>query len=144
MSYQTRRTPRVSTVRHTAQAFPLALLLGMVVACTSSSPPPPAGDALAKIRLDLSQLNEEGLYGSPNGLRALSYAFCVPARDELADEVRSIDPSLWCARSSPGRIGCGAEQFLCVGSTGQPNFRLTLTNLAQLDYVTHIVLSHDE
>ena len=97
-----------------------------------------------KVHLDLSGLNEEGLYGPPNGLRALSYEFCIPARRDLTDEVRAIDRTIQICQSSRGRIGCASGQFLCIGSTHQPGFRMVLNRLAQLDYVTRIEPSYAE
>lgn len=97
-----------------------------------------------KIRLDLSGSNEDGLYGPPNGLRAMSYEFCIPARQSLADDIRAIDRTIQIFPNSRGRIGCTNEQYLCVGSSHQPGFRLVLTRLAQLEYVTRIDPSYAE
>jgi hypothetical protein len=97
-----------------------------------------------KVHLDLSRLNEDGLYGPPNGLRAPSYEFCIPARQDLADDVRAIDRTIEVSQTSRGRIGCTNGQYLCVGSTHQPGFRMVLTRLAQLDYVTRIDPSYAE
>jgi hypothetical protein len=36
----------------------------------------------SKITFDLEQLNENGLYGPPGGLRALHYEFCIPGSRE--------------------------------------------------------------
>ena len=97
-----------------------------------------------KIHFDLSGFDDDGLYGPPEGLRAAAYEFCIPARDDLAAEVSSIDPSIAIFPSSPGRIGCTREERLCVGSTYQPEFRTVLANLAGLDYVARIELSLGE
>jgi hypothetical protein len=86
----------------------------------------------AKIHFDLSEFDDDGLYGPPDGLRAAMYEFCIPARADLAAEVTSIDP-IQIYASSPGRIGCGSDEYLCIGSTGQPGFRAVLANLAELD-----------
>jgi hypothetical protein len=105
-------------------------------------PPPDAVNA--KIHFELSEFNDDGLYGPPNGLRAAMYEFCIPARADLAAEVASIDPTVQIYASSPGRIGCGSDEYLCIGSTGQPGFREVLANLAQLEYVSRIQLSVPE
>ena len=97
-----------------------------------------------KVHLDLSGLNDDGLYGPPDGLRALAYEFCIPARPELAADVRAIDPTIQVYQIGRGRIGCTSGQFLCVGSTHQPGFRMVLSRLAQLDYVTRIEPSYAE
>ena len=97
-----------------------------------------------KIQFNLSEFNDDGLYGPPDGLRAAMYEFCIPAVADLAAEVASIDPTIQIYASSPGRIGCSSDEYLCIGSTGQPGFRDVLANLAQLDYVTRIQLSVPE
>jgi hypothetical protein len=94
-----------------------------------------------KITFVLSEFNDDGLYGPPDGLRAAAYEFCIPARADLAPEVTSIDPTVEIYGSSPGRIGCGSDEYLCVGSTRQPGFRKVLANLAKLMYVSRIQLS---
>jgi hypothetical protein len=98
----------------------------------------------AKIQFDLSEFNDDGLYGPLGGLRAAMYEFCIPARTELAAEVASIDPTVQISAGSPGRIGCSSDEYLCIGSTGQPGFREVLANLAQLEYVFRIQLSVPE
>lgn len=91
-----------------------------------------------KIAFDLNRLNEAGLYGPPDGLRALSYEFCIPAREDYADEVKAIDPTIDISGGSPGRVGCSEDQFLCMGNTHQKNFREVLLKLAALPYVDRI------
>ena len=107
-------------------------------------PPSPPHAVTAKIHFDLSEFNDEGLYGPPDGLRAAMYEFCIPARADLAAEVAAIDPTDQIYASSPGRIGCGSDEYLCIGSTGQPGFREVLASLAQLEYVSRIQLSVSE
>jgi hypothetical protein len=107
-------------------------------------PPAPPGGVSTKIHFDLSEFNDDGLFGPPDGLRAAMYEFCIPARADLAAEVASIDPTDQIYAGSPGRIGCASGEFLCIGSTGQPGFRDVLANLAQLDYVSRIQLSVPE
>ena len=101
-------------------------------------PPAPADAVSTKIHFDLFEFNDDGLYGPPDGLRAAMYEFCIPAGADLAVEVASIDPTVQIYASSPGRIGCGSDEYLCIGSTGQPGFREVLANLAQLEYVSRI------
>lgn len=120
------------------------ILLVLLIACAR---PKSASDAIApwdKIRFDLSQLNEEGLYGPPDGLRSISYEFCIPADEKLVDEVSSIDTSLRIHPDSPGRIGCSPEEYLCVGNTHQKNYREVLFELARLEYVEKIEQSFFE
>jgi hypothetical protein len=128
------------------QLILVALLGWATAACGTGGPAPPAGegDQSAKIRFDLSGLNQDGLYGPPDGLRALAYEFCIPARPELADEVRAIDPTVEIYPGSPGRIGCTRDQYLCIGSSHQPDYRTVLGRLARLEYVARIDPSYME
>jgi hypothetical protein len=93
----------------------------------------------SKIRLDLNALDHDGLTGPPDGLRALAYEFCIPARAECIAEVRRLDPSLTIHLGSPGGIRCGEDEALCVGSTHQKDHRKVLERLAALPYVRVIV-----
>jgi len=97
-----------------------------------------------KIAFDLAQLNADGLAGPPDGLRAISYELCVPDRAEVLAEVQRIDPSLELMRGARGRIGCAADEVLCLGSTHQPEWRQVLTQLAGLPYVARIAEAHFE
>jgi hypothetical protein len=64
-------------------------------ACTTARPTLSDDESASpKIRFDLSGLNPDGLYGPPDGLRSLSYELCIPARQDLVDEVRAIDPTI--------------------------------------------------
>lgn len=98
----------------------------------------------AKIEFDLGRLNSDGLAGPPDGLRAISYEFCVPDQAETLAEVQRIDPTVELMRGAHGRIGCGADEVLCLGSTHQPEWRAVLTKLAGLSYVRRIAEAHFE
>ncbi len=103
--------------------------------------PMPAADntnALNKIAFDLSELDENGLYGPPNGKRSLDYEFCIPQGESYAQAVLAIDPSLDFFPQSRGRIGCTEQQTLTIGNTYQPNAQLILMELANLDYIDRI------
>lgn len=90
------------------------------------------------ITFDVTSLDDEGLYGPPNGKRALSYEFCVPGLKQYTSQVTQIDSTVQCMSESPGRIGCGSHDYLCIGDTHQTNFRDVLRGLAKLPYVTRI------
>ncbi|MCL7975845.1 MAG: hypothetical protein M8863_00910 [marine benthic group bacterium] len=106
-------------------------------AADGTSPDPPPGIA-GVITFDLEPISEDGLTGPPDGLRSVSYEFCIPADSASAAEVLAIDPSLKLHSGSPGRIGCSDTQTLCIGSTHQPEWRSILERLSALDYVTRI------
>jgi len=78
------------------------------------------------------------LYGPPDGLRSLSYEFCIPAGQRFTAEVRSIDPTAQIYTHARGRIGCTADQHLVIGHTHQSRFREVLQALAALAYVERI------
>jgi len=92
----------------------------------------------SKLGFDASALDEHGLLGPDGGKVALSYEFCVPKDQKLVDQVRAIDPSVAIQAGSPGRIGCGPTEVLCVGSTYQADFLEVLQTLCDLDFVTRI------
>ncbi len=98
----------------------------------------PLVNPMSKITFNPEQLNEHGLYGPPDGLRALHYEFCIPANPVHAAQVRQIDPTIEISPTSPGRIGCTESEYLCLGNTHQPNFKAVLFKLAQLPYVKRI------
>jgi hypothetical protein len=88
-----------------------------------------------KITFDLSQIDETGMIGPADGKRSVAYEFCVPDDAAKLNEVKAVDPSLRCTLGSPGRIGCGKDQYLCIGEGGT---RETLLHLAGLDYIARI------
>ena len=109
-------------------------LLLLLTACTE----PPSTVEESVIPFDLQQLNSEGLRGPADGLRALHYEFCIPDRPDVISEVRAIDPTLQLQRSSPGRVGCGTGEVLCLGHTHQARFLEVLERLARHPLVGEI------
>ena len=95
-------------------------------------------DPGSKITFSLEKLDGSGLYGPPDGLRALHYEFCIPGDPQHEAEVRQIDPTIQISKTSPGRVGCTEGEYLCVGHTHQPDFRMVLNKLANLPYVKRI------
>jgi hypothetical protein len=92
----------------------------------------------SKIRFDLDRFDAEGLQGPPDGLRALHYELCIPDRPDAIGTVTGIDPTLEIHRGSPGRIGCGTTELLCLGHTHQRDYRAVLERLATLPFVKEI------
>ena len=95
-------------------------------------------DPWQKITFDISKLDESGLYGPPGGKRAQSYEFCIQDTFQNRIVVNRIDPTVKFFAESPGRIGCGKYESLCIGSTHQKDFRGVLQRLAELKYVQRI------
>jgi hypothetical protein len=113
----------------------------MVVAFSFACQPVPSADhssAMDKIAFDLDTLDENGLYGPPDGKRSLDYEFCIPTGDTYTQEVSAIDPSAQFFPQSRGRIGCGEGQVLTIGNTYQVNYETILIELANLDYIDRI------
>jgi hypothetical protein len=98
----------------------------------------PKVDTGVKIGFDLATINDRGLIGPPDGLRTVDYEFCIPQGDSYTRQVMLADPSVRFYPGSRGRIGCGKDQVLCIGSTGRPNWRGRLSELASLPYVEEI------
>jgi len=115
--------------RHRTQCW--LLLWCSLIACAATVP----ND---KIEFDLMSFGDDGLYGPPDGLRSLSYEFCIPARPACRAEVESIDSTLQIYSTSPGRVGCGPDRHLCIGNTQQPHFIKVLRRLARLEYIERI------
>lgn len=122
----------------------LALLIGLFLGLQAMLSPgraedrPTGIDPLSKITFNLERLNDQGLYGPPDGRRALHYEFCIPGDAAHEAQVRGIDLTIQIFKKSRGRIGCGVGDYLCLGSTHQPDFKSVLFKLAHLPYVKRI------
>jgi hypothetical protein len=97
-----------------------------------------------KIDFDLDAIDGEGLRGGQGALRSVGYEFCIPADPAAREAVTAIDPTLDCHEGPPGRIGCGADRWLCTGNTHQPGYREVLMRLAAFPYIDRIAESHWE
>jgi len=94
--------------------------------------------ALAKIKFNLDDIRPDGLRGPDDGLVSVSYEFCVPNDEKMLAEVRRIAPGVAIHAGSKGRIGCGEDQALCIGTTAGPDWRQELMGIAELGYVVEI------
>jgi hypothetical protein len=94
--------------------------------------------ALAKIKFNLDDIRPDGLRGPDDGLLSVSYEFCVPNDEKTLAEVRRIAPGVAIHVGSKGRIGCGEDQALCIGTTHGPDWRKELMGIAELGYVVEI------
>ena len=115
----------------------LIILTVLLSACTLPPAPPPASaetQAMKKINFDLNQIDEHGMIGPADGKTLIAYEFCIPRDEAMKDEVKAIDPSVQFS-TSPGRIRCTKEQYLCIGQGATKD---TLLELAQLDYIERI------
>lgn len=106
--------------------------------CARRSPQPQNPAIWKKIALDFKRIDEQGLSGPPDGKVAVNYEFCIPAEAVKWKEVSRIDPSAQKHEQAKGRVSCGPDQWLVIGSTHQPEYKLKLYKLASLPYVTVI------
>lgn len=93
-----------------------------------------------KIAFDMTQLDADGLQGPPDGKVTLSYEFSIPDDEISRNQVAQIDKTVQFMPGSRGRVGAGPGQCLCIGSTGQKNFREVLLKLASLPYISRIIV----
>ena len=120
----------------------LPCLLLLLVSCVHTRTT--KRDPWAKIEMDLTRLDADGLRGPANGKVAVSYEFCIPNTDRAKAEVKAIDPTVEFMAGSRGRIGAGPHECLCIGITHQKHHREVLHRLAELPYITRIIECHFE
>ena len=133
--------------RRVLDAWCLAGVVYVAACAGSPQPVPPRGTEPAgssKITFDVSAISPEGLSGAAGGAVAVSYEFCVPANAASMAEVQRIDRSARCTAGSRGRVPCGNDEALCIGSTHQEGWLRALNALAALPYVRRIDRSFAE
>jgi hypothetical protein len=95
--------------------------------------------AWSKIKIDLSEFNNNGLRKDPGGERSsIHYEFCIPASEEIYKEVYKIDSTAIYYKGSKGRSACSDKEWLCIGSSRQPGFKKVIQKLAELPYIRQI------
>ena len=97
-----------------------------------------------KIEFDITKLNQQGLYGPSDGLRSLSYEFCIPADEHFVSVIHNIDPEIKIYRHSPGRIDCTSTEYLCMGDTYNKPYQKNFNDLAGLFFIKRIIQSFFE
>lgn len=93
------------------------------------------------VEFDLTDIDRDGLR---HGQSAVDYEFCIPDTEEALATLRSIDPDVRVMATSRGRIGCRAQEILCIASTHHPDWRKRLRQIASLDFVHRIMETHYE
>jgi hypothetical protein len=126
----------------------ILICLACLAGCAKPPRQAPRGEqrpqVSGKVTFDVSAIDHEGLIGTAGGAVAVSYEFCIPARAAQMAEVGRLDRSARCTAGSKGRIGCGDDEALCVGSTNQENWLGVLNAVAALPYVRRIDRSFAE
>ena len=89
-----------------------------------------------KLNFSLSKLDKKGLVKKRG--TSLAYEFCVPNKAEYLEEIKRIDNTIDIYKSSKGRIGCGADEILCIGETANKDYKKILIALTNLEYVKQI------
>ncbi len=94
-----------------------------------------------KIEFDITKLNQQGLYGPADGLRSLSYEFCIPAEEHFVSTILIIDPEIKIYPQSPGRIACTQAEYLCMGDTYNKPYQKIFNDLSDLSFIKRIIQS---
>lgn len=127
--------------------FPIAyLLLLLVVSPLLLACPPeqrtaqgsPKSMPVEKMTFDISRISAEGLVGPPDGLRSVSYEFCIPASEKLRASVRAINTTIQHYANVRGRVGCKSNHYSGIGDSHNPRWREILLAIARLKYVQRI------
>ncbi len=91
---------------------------------------------LRKIEFDQSMIDQKGLL---IGTVMVDYEFCIPKNETSVAEVKAIEPDVNIPRLAKGRIGCSAEEYVCIVSTKGPEWKERLYAIASLPYVKRII-----
>lgn len=115
----------------------------LLFACQRKKQPEDPG-VWKKIQIDFKKIDRNGLSGPIDGKVAVNYEFCLPAQENYWKKVKKIDRTVQKHAGSGGRIGCGKDQWLIIGSTHQDNYLRVLYELAALPYIEKIRETHWE
>jgi hypothetical protein len=114
------------------------LSLLFLFACNTPKGSEASPEAMAKIKFDITQIDEQGLIGPVSGKVALDYEFCIPRSEEHTAIIKQINPKIKISPKSRGRIGCTRSEQLCIGTTAQENWKNILMETAKLNFVEKI------
>ncbi|MCC7332398.1 MAG: hypothetical protein IT232_07305 [Flavobacteriales bacterium] len=118
----------------------LFLLFFVFFSCTSTKTNNNLGKEncnLNKIKIKLSEFDENGLIGDEDGKVALEYEFCVPNNNEVLNEIKEIDSGIKPVKGK-GRTKCSENSILLIGNSHQKDIKKILCKLSQLEYITEI------
>lgn len=114
------------------------LSLLFILACNTPKGTEASPEAMAKIKFDLTEIDERGLIGPVTGKVAVDYEFCIPRSEEHTNIIKKVNPKIQISEKSRGRIGCSRAEQLCIGTTSQENWKSILMETAKLDFVKKI------
>lgn len=93
-------------------------------------------NAEEKMNFSFSKLDEKGLIKDRG--TSLAFEFCIPNTEDHLTEIKTIDETIAIYRSSKGRIGCGINEILCIGETGNKDYKKILIAISKKNYVKSI------
>lgn len=114
------------------------ILFSILIGCSSSLTLEDSNLLKEKLEFDIRALNNEGLFGPPDGLVSLDYEFCIPNVDSIKNQVQAIDSFIQFFSNSKGRVNCNKNSIRCKGNTHQKRHKEILLELVRLDYITTI------
>ena len=118
--------------------YHLILIVGLFfISCSASDENKKLDEEkLSKIKFSLADFNEEGLFGNPDGLRAMDYKFCIPKNESYKEQILNIDKTINIIAGN--KNNCSEEEYFCIGNTHKKSFKVILKKLALLDFVLKI------
>lgn len=115
-----------------------SIFLLLAVGCNGSKKSTASEAVLSKIKFSLDDIDEDGRYGPADGKRLLDYEFCIPKTLGHIDQIKKINPAIQMPEGSSGRINCPKSEQLCLGNTGQEDWKGILLDIARQDFVQEI------
>ena len=112
----------------------IVVLLSISFSCHRQVIAPDLRD-MHKVHFDYTNLDAGGFR---NGISHVDYEFCIPREDKALEQVRKIEPDVKVMKSSRGRIGCTDQQWLCIVSTADDEWKKKLEQIATLSFVQRI------
>jgi hypothetical protein len=94
----------------------------------------------SKFDFTLEDLGDGARVDADGNRRPHNYQYCVPKESEAIVMVGNTDPLGQIKPRDKGKVGCGEDELLATGNTGQMNYLVVLRALAASDFVKKIIL----
>lgn len=105
----------------------IAIITALLNSCTvSNNIPDPS-----KIHFDISEIDENGLIGPPDGKRSIAYKFNIPFNSKMKRTVHKIDKSVRFYKKGNSEL----SYYLCIGEGGTKE---TILELSGLEFIHKI------